>query len=415
MSIAADLLLAGPDDAPRILSSEYPLGTYKGVGVDGLGPHELAALHAQPTRNAFDETAEPRPHGADHGLQRDRRPETTEGGAAVEEFLRKLPKVEMHLHIEGTLEPELMFQLAARNRVKIPFASVEEVRRTYEFTNLQSFLDIIYAGADVLRTERDFHDLAWAYFARVAAQNLRHAEIFFDPQTHTDRGIAFDTVIDGLTTARARAEKTLGITSSLILCFLRHLSADAAMATLESAIPHRERILGVGLDSSEAGHPPSKFAKVFDRARAEGFLPVAHAGEEGPPGYIREALDLLKVRRIDHGVRCLEDPALVDRLVSEAVPLTVCPLSNVKLRVFDNLRDHNLKRMLERGLRVTINSDDPSYFGGYILENWVETQKALGLSRDDVVRIARHSYDATFLPEEGKRRLHAELDALLKS
>ncbi|MGB5345863.1 MAG: adenosine deaminase, partial [Woeseia sp.] len=276
-------------------------------------------------------------------------------------LISEIPKAELHLHIEGTLEPELMMQLAERNGVAIPYKNVEEIRKAYEFSDLQSFLDIYYAGAAVLRTRQDFFDLTYAYLERAAADNVRHVEIFFDPQTHTERGIAFDVVLDGIHDALEAGEAKLGITFRLILCFLRHLSADDAMATLEEALPHKQRIDAVGLDSSEVGHPPSKFTRVFDRARDKGLPTVAHAGEEGPPEYIWEALDLLKVRRIDHGVRCLEDAALVERLMTEQVPLTVCPLSNVKLRVFKTLEEHNLKDLLAAGLCVTINSDDPAY------------------------------------------------------
>ncbi|MBT8098363.1 MAG: adenosine deaminase, partial [Gammaproteobacteria bacterium] len=321
------------------------------------------------------------------------------------------PKAELHLHIEGTLEPELMMQLAKRNGVAIPYKSVDEIRKAYEFSDLQSFLDIYYAGAAVLQTRQDFYDLTWAYLERAAADNVRHVEIFFDPQTHTERGIAFDVVLDGIHDALEAGESKLGITSRLILCFLRHLSADEAMATLELALPHTDRIHAVGLDSSEVGHPPSKFTEVFDRARDAGFLSVAHAGEEGPPEYIVEALDLLHVRRIDHGVRCLEDAALVERLVREQIPLTVCPLSNVKLRVFDTLAEHNLAKLLDAGLCVTINSDDPAYFGGYIGENFVQTQKALALNALQLKTLAENAFKASFLPADDIERHLADVDA----
>jgi len=314
----------------------------------------------------------------------------------MKEFIDVLPKAELHLHIEGTLEPELMFELAKRNDVRLPFASVEDLRRAYEFTDLQSFLDIYYQGASVLQTREDFFDMALAYFRKASAQSVRHAEIFFDPQTHTHRGIPFATVIEGLGDAQRVAEKELTVTSKLILCFLRHLDEDDAMKTLDQALPHLERIAAVGLDSSERGHPPSKFARVFARAREAGLLTVAHAGEEGPPEYIWEALDLLKVRRIDHGVRCIEDPKLVDRLVAEQIPLTVCPLSNVKLRVFDTMRDHTLRELLHRGVKVTLNSDDPAYFGGYVNENYLAAAEALGLTRDELELIAQNSFDASF-------------------
>jgi len=284
-------------------------------------------------------------------------------------FLKGLPKAELHLHIEGTLEPELAFRLAKKHGVALPYSSVEELRGAYQFSDLQSFLDIYYAGAGVLRDVDDFHDLTAAYLKKAHEQGVVHVEIFFDPQTHSERGIPFRTVLDGITRALREGEEEFGITHRLILCFLRHLSADDAMRTLEEALPYMDFITAVGLDSSEKGHPPSKFTAVFDRARREGLLTVAHAGEEGPPEYIYEALDLLKVKRIDHGVRSEEDPKLVERLVRERMPLTVCPLSNIKLKVFDAVEDHNIKRLLERGLCVTVNSDDPAYFGGYLLEN----------------------------------------------
>jgi len=330
-------------------------------------------------------------------------------------LIQRIPKAELHLHIEGTLEPELMLKLAQRNSVDIPYASVDEIRSAYEFSDLQSFLDIYYAGAQVLIEEQDFYDLTWAYLERAAKDNVRHVEIFFDPQTHTERNISFDTVIDGICRALQDGESKLGITFELIMCFLRHLSAAEALATLEQALPHKERIRAVGLDSSEVGHPPVKFVEVFDRARHEGFLTVAHAGEEGPPEYILEALDLLNVERIDHGVRSLEDPSLVARLAKEQTPLTVCPLSNVKLRVFDTLEDHNLKKLLEAGLCATINSDDPAYFGGYIGENFLQTQRALELSADDIVTLARNSFAASFMADEDKHRHLAEIDQVVRS
>lgn len=315
----------------------------------------------------------------------------------MREFIESLPKAELHLHIEGTLEPELMFALAKRNGIALRYPSVEALRAAYQFSDLQSFLDIYYEGAGVLQKREDFADMAMAYFRKAASQGLKHAEIFFDPQTHTGRGIRYETVILGLFDAQREARSELGVTSALILCFLRHLSEDDAMATLDQALRFRNTIIGVGLDSGERGNPPSKFARVFERARAEGLIPVAHAGEEGPPEYIREALDILKVRRIDHGVRCIEDADLVKRLVDEQIPLTVCPLSNVKLRVFDTLRDHNLKRLLDLGVKVTINSDDPAYFGGYIGENYVQTAEALELTQDEVKTIAKNSFDAAFV------------------
>lgn len=331
----------------------------------------------------------------------------------MSDICRDIPKAELHLHIEGTLEPELMFEIAGRNRVPLRFGSVDQVRRAYEFTGLQSFLDIYYEGAKVLREERDFYDLTWAYLERARDDCVRHAEICFDPQIHTNRGVAFETAVTGIHRALEDAEQKLRMSSRLILCFLRHLSAVAAHATLRQALPFRKWITAVGLDSSEVGHPPSKFAPVFDAAREAGFVAVAHAGEEGPPAYIWEALDLLKVQRIDHGVRCVEDPALVERLVAERIPLTVCPLSNVKLRVFDTMRDHNLKRMLELGLCVTVNSDDPAYFGGYVGANFRAARDALGLGSDQVARLARNSFLASFLTASEKRARLYEVDRFI--
>jgi adenosine deaminase len=318
----------------------------------------------------------------------------------LSQFIAGLPKAELHLHIEGSLEPELMFELAQRNGIAIPYASVEDVRAAYAFSNLQDFLDIYYAGADVLRTRADFHDLAMAYFTRAAADGVVHAEIMFDPQTHTDRGIAFEEVIEGLLSAMRLAEAELGLTSQLILSFLRHLSEEAAFATLEAAEPWIGRITAVGLDSSELGHPPEKFARVFAAARAQGLKITAHAGEEGPPAYVHEALDLLGVDRIDHGNRALEDEALVARLVAEGMTLTVCPLSNLKLCVVDDLADHPLDRMLALGLKATVNSDDPAYFGGYVADNYSAVAEARGLSRGDLVTLARNSFTGSFLPAE---------------
>jgi adenosine deaminase len=326
-------------------------------------------------------------------------------------FIAGLPKAELHLHIEGSLEPELMFALAQRNAVAIPYASVDEVRAAYAFSNLQDFLDIYYAGADVLRTRQDFHDLALAYFERAAADGVVHAEIMFDPQTHTDRGIAFAEVIEGLLSAMRVAESELGVTSQLILSFLRHLSEEAAFATLEAAEPWLDRIAAVGLDSSEVGHPPAKFARVFAAARAKGLKITAHAGEEGPPAYVHEALDLLGVDRIDHGNRALEDEALVTRLVEEGMTLTVCPLSNLKLCVVDDLADHPLDRMLALGLKATVDSDDPAYFGGYIGDNYRAVAQARGLSREDLVQLARNSFTGSFLPPEAVAAYVERLEA----
>lgn len=316
----------------------------------------------------------------------------------METFIRGLPKAELHLHIEGTLEPAMVFSLARKHGVKLKYPSVEALRDAYDFHNLQSFLDIYYEGANVLRDEDDFHAMTAAYIARVHAEGVVHVEIFFDPQTHTDRGIAFETALNGIRRALREAETRLGISSRLIMCFLRHLSAESAMRTLQQALPYRDAICAVGLDSSEVGHPPSKFSEVFRRAREAGFLTVAHAGEEGPPEYVYQALDDLKVSRIDHGVRSDRDPDLCRRLAAERVPLTVCPLSNVKLAVFKRMEDHNLKRLLDMGLCVTVNSDDPAYFGGYVLQNYLEVQRALGLARSDIALLASNSITASFLP-----------------
>jgi adenosine deaminase len=330
----------------------------------------------------------------------------------MDDFLRDLPKAELHLHIEGTLEPELLFELARRNDIRLPFDSVEAVRRAYDFSNLQSFLDIYYAGCCVLRQEQDFYDLTSAYLRRVAGQGVRHVEVFFDPQAHTGRGVPFETALTGISRALEDGRQRLGISSHLILCFLRHLSADAAMDTLRQALPFKDRLVAVGLDSSEVGHPPQKFQAVFDRARGEGLRTVAHAGEEGPPDYIWQALDRLGVSRIDHGVRCAEDRRLMTRLADEQIPLTVCPLSNVKLRVFPTLERHNLKHLLAEGLCVTVNSDDPAYFGGYVEENYRAVQAALGLTRADLCRLARNSIQASFLCDEEKQRLFAALPSM---
>lgn len=329
----------------------------------------------------------------------------------MQDFIDRLPKAELHVHIEGTLEPELMFQLAERNAVALRYSTVEEARAAYRFSDLQSFLDIYYEGARVLLREEDFHDLTWAYLLKARQNNVIHTEIFFDPQIHTERGVPFETVLSGIRAALDAGRKELDITSHLLLCFLRHLSADAAMSTLEQALPHRDAILGVGLDSSEIGNPPSKFASVFERARKKGFLSVAHAGEEGPPDYIWQALDVLRVSRIDHGVRCLEDRRLVERLRRDQVPLTVCPLSNVRLRVFDRIEDHNIGRLLEAGLCVSVHSDDPAYFGAYVNDNYRAVRDAHGLGRSEILRLARNSLVASFLDDAEKRRCLADLEA----
>ena len=330
-------------------------------------------------------------------------------------FIKGLPKAELHLHIEGSLEPELMFALAKRNGIALPYDSVDALRAAYEFSRLQDFLDIYYQGAQVLLTKDDFRDLALAYFERLTADGGVHAEIFFDPQTHTDRGVPFATVADGLLAGMAEAEARFGVTSSLILCFLRHLSEEAAFATLAQAEPYLDRIAGVGLDSSEVGHPPEKFARVFAAARAKGLKLMAHAGEEGPPAYVWEALELLAVDRIDHGNRALEDARLVERLAKDGLTLTVCPLSNLKLCVVDDLAGHPLKRMLDLGLKATINSDDPAYFGRYLGENWRQTAQALDLSREQLVTLARNSFTGSFLPPAEIERRLAQIDAYAAS
>ena len=329
------------------------------------------------------------------------------------DLIKKLPKAELHLHIEGSFEPELMFEIAERNNVDIPFKSVEEVKAAYNFHNLQSFLDIYYAGASVLLYEKDFFDMTYAYLKKCAEDNVVHTEIFFDPQTHTDRGVAFETVFKGIKSALDQGQKDFGITSKIILCFLRHLSEEAAFKTLEQAKPFKEDIIGVGLDSSEVGHPPSKFQNVYKEALAQGYESVAHAGEEGPPEYIWEALNLLKVSRIDHGVRSLEDEKLMELIIEKQIPLTVCPLSNLKLCVVDDLKDHNLKKMLDRGVCVTINSDDPAYFGGYMNQNFEETAEALDLTNEDLVKLAINSFKASYLEDAQKEEWIKKCEALL--
>ena len=319
------------------------------------------------------------------------------------ELIKKLPKAELHLHIEGTLEPELMFKLAKRNKIEIPFKNVDEVKSAYNFNNLQSFLDIYYNGTNVLINKQDFFDLTWSYMLRCKENNIVHAEIFFDPQTHTSRGIEFDLIVSGIHEALLKGKKELGISSKIIMCFLRHLSEKEAFKILDQAINHKNKIVGVGLDSSEIGNPPSKFEKVFNKAIEEGFLTVAHAGEEGSSEYIWEALNLLKVKRIDHGVKCLQDKKLTEKLRAEQIPLTVCPLSNVKLCVYEKLRDHNLKIMLDRGLMVMVNSDDPAYFGGYLNANFIESQRALNLSKEDIKKLVINSFKSSFLNESEKK------------
>lgn len=328
------------------------------------------------------------------------------------ELIRALPKAELHVHIEGTFEPELMFAIAQRNQIQIPYQSVEAVKQAYNFHNLQSFLDIYYAGANVLVHEQDFYDLAWAYFEKCAEDRVVHTEMFFDPQTHTERGVEFATVLAGLKRACTDAKEKLGISSQLIMCFLRHLSEEKAFETLEQALPFKDEIIAIGLDSSEVGHPPSKFERVFAKAREAGFLIVAHAGEEGPPEYIWEALDLLKVNRIDHGVRSEEDERLMTRLISEKMPLTVCPLSNLKLCVVKDMGEHNIRRLLQKGVHVTVNSDDPSYFGGYMNDNFIAIQEALALSHDELKQLAINSFEASFISDEEKQKWIEEIKAI---
>ncbi|WP_298142855.1 adenosine deaminase [uncultured Acinetobacter sp.] len=328
------------------------------------------------------------------------------------DLIRALPKAELHVHIEGTFEPELMFAIAQRNQIEIPYKSVEEVKQAYNFHNLQSFLDIYYAGAQVLIHEQDFYDLAWAYFEKCAEDHVVHTEMFFDPQTHTDRGVAFETVLNGLKRACDDAKTKLGISSHLIMCFLRHLSEEAAFETLAQALPYKAHIIGVGLDSSEVGHPPEKFERVFAKARDAGFLIVAHAGEEGPADYVWQALDLLQVNRIDHGVRSEEDPILMQRLIRDKMPLTVCPLSNLKLCVVQDMRQHNIRRLLQQGVKVTVNSDDPSYFGGYMNDNFIAITQALDLSEDELKQLAINSFEASFISDQDKQQWIEKIQAL---
>ena len=320
------------------------------------------------------------------------------------EFIKKSPKAELHLHIEGTLEPELMFALAKRNNIQIPFKNISEAKKAYNFTNLESFLKIYYEGAKVLIKEQDFFDLTWAYVLKCKEDNIVHTEIFFDPQTHTDRGINFNIVINGIYKALKKAEKEFDLSFKIIMCFLRHLDEESGFKTLDEAIAHKDKIFGVGLDSSETGNPPSKFEKLFKKAIENNFITVAHAGEEGPPEYMWEALNLLNVKRIDHGVQCLKDEKLIEKLSKSQIPLTVCPLSNIKLRVFSKLEDHNIKKMLDKKLMVMVNSDDPAYFGGYLNKNLIETQAALNLSHDEVKTLLINSFKSSFLNEEKKRQ-----------
>lgn len=328
----------------------------------------------------------------------------------IEQFIAGIPKVELHLHIEGSFEPELMFEIARRNTITIPFESVEALKQAYKFNNLQEFLDIYYQGANVLITEQDFYDLTWAYLTRIHSQKVFHTEIFFDPQTHTDRGVAFETVIKGIKRAMEDGKQKYGITYVLIMSFLRHLDEASAFNTLEQARPFKDWIMAVGLDSSEVGNPPSKFERVFAKAREEGYRTVAHAGEEGPAAYIREALDLLKIVRNDHGNRCMDDEQLVQRLVDEQMPLTLCPLSNLELKVVKDLRDHPIAKMMERGLLVTVNSDDPAYFGGYMNENYLGIAKALNLSKRQLSDLAKNGVKASWLPDQEKQKRLLEIE-----
>lgn len=323
----------------------------------------------------------------------------------MKDFIHALPKVELHLHIEGTLEPELMFELAQRNNVNIPFNCIEEVSAAYSFHNLQSFLDIYFQGADVLINEQDFFDLTWAYLLRCQADNVLHTEIFFDPQTHTARGISFDTVINGIHRALMEGAKELGISSQLIMCFLRHLDEESAFEVLNQAKAHKDKIVGVGLDSTEVGHPASKFERAFKEAIKHGFLTVAHAGEEGPASNIREAIDLLEVSRIDHGVRCSEDNALIKQLIAQRTPLTVCPLSNIKLKVFEQMHQHNIVGLLRQGVCVTINSDDPAYFGGYMTDNFIAVANAHPMDKTEIAQFTLNAIEASFISDEEKARL----------
>ena len=331
------------------------------------------------------------------------------------ELIKRLPKAELHLHIEGSLEPELMFELAAKNNIQIPYKSIEDVRHAYNFTNLQTFLDIYYAGANVLITKDDFYDLTWAYILKCVEDNVIHTEIFFDPQTHTSRGIAFETVITGINDALADAKKQYGITSCIIMCFLRHLSQQAAFETLEEALPFKEYITAVGLDSSELGNPPSKFTQVFKKAKAEGFKLVAHAGEEGDFTYINEALDLLGIDRIDHGVQSIHSAALMQRLKSEQIPLTVCPNSNIELKVFENYTEHNIKALLDYGLNVSVHSDDPAYFKGYINQNFINLYEHLALSKNDIITLVKNAFSSSFITDELKQQYLAQVDLVLET
>ncbi len=329
---------------------------------------------------------------------------------ASKDFITGLPKAELHLHIEGTFEPELMFEMAHRNGIKLKYKSVEELRQVYDFNNLQEFLDLYYAGANVLITEQDFYDLTWAYLQKIHQQNVVHTEIFFDPQTHTQRGVEFETVINGIHKALVDGERKLGITFRIIMCFLRHLDEADAIKTLQQSLPFKHLIVGVGLDSSELGHPPHKFTRVFEMARNEGYLPVAHAGEEGPAEYIWEALNLLKAVRIDHGIRAIDDEKLMQELVAKKIPLTVCPLSNVKLKAVKSMDEHPLKKLLQKGIMATVNSDDPAYFGGYMNENFIAATEALQLTKAEIIQLTKNAFNASFLSDSAKRNSLAKVD-----
>ena len=332
----------------------------------------------------------------------------------MKEFIQKLPKAELHLHIEGSLEPELMFKLAKRNNIEIPYKSIEDIKKAYNFTNLQSFLDIYYAGANVLITKQDFYDLTWEYILKCVEDNIIHTEIFFDPQTHTQRGIKFDTVIMGIVEALNDAKEKFGITSAVIMCFLRHLSQEDALNTLEQSIPYKDYILGVGLDSSELGNPPSKFEDVFKKAKEQGFKLVAHAGEEADVSYIYEALDLLDIQRIDHGVQSINSEELMQRLKDEQIPLTVCPNSNIELKVFENYSQHNIKKLLDYGLNVTINSDDPAYFKGYLNQNFINLYENLDLTKDDIIKLVKNSFNSSFISDDLKKTYIKKVDEIIK-
>lgn len=334
--------------------------------------------------------------------------------STTDQLIELLPKTELHLHIEGTLEPEMMLQMAEKNKVRLPYDSVESLQAAYQFENLQSFLDLYYQGCKVLQTEEDFYDLTWAYLEKAANNNIRHVEIFFDPQTHTERGVAMETIIGGLSQALKEGKAILNLSNELILCFLRHLSEEAAMQTLVEALPFRDYFVGVGLDSAEVGHPPEKFKQVFEEAQKNDLLTFAHAGEEGPASYIWQALELLKVTRIDHGVRCMDDTALITELKTKQIPLTVCPLSNIKLKVFDKMENHPIKRMLSLGLCATINSDDPAYFGGYLNKNYEAVAHALELSTDEIATLAKNSFKASLLDEGFQKLYMSEIDRVIE-